>query len=297
MQADRAAGAPGAVAARRVVPAAATRRAVPAVALGLTAVVLLSGCGSAPTPVPTPTGLDLSAVELDDPARNGIEFLDGDRALEAVVRAVRGSSGVTVEGSVVESVEAADPDGGSATQLVDGRTLTLSFEGTARTYRADVSIDGARASVVTADGRSAVSGDPAVTGLASVDPDAGGDGTAPGIEDGTAGGAACVTPTDPSIARFSPLLSPALLIEALTGADDEALSVSTGAVTTDPEAPDRPTVELVVGDASSTVGTLVVSAVGTPWPVSFTAADGSGRGSFTFDDWDEPADVPVPACD
>jgi hypothetical protein len=266
-------------------------RAGGTVAAGVVALVVLAGCSSAPTPVPTPTGLDLAAVDLDDPARNGIEYLDGDRALDAVLRAVRGSSGVTVSGSVVESVDAPDPDGGSATELVDGRTLSLSFEGTARTYRADVTVDGARASVVTADGRSAVSGDPAVTGLAPGDP------TSQLDTDGTAGGAACVTPTDPSIARFSPLLSPALLIAALTGADDEALSVSTGALTTLPTAPDRPTVELVVGDASSTVGTLVVSAVGTPWPVSFTAADGSGRGSFTFDGWDEPADVAPPACD
>jgi hypothetical protein len=228
---------------------------------------LLVGCGSDGPVVPTPTGIALPDVELSDPDRNGVEYLDGPTALDAVLRSVRTATSVTMAGTFTELLEA--PQGSD--ERPEGRTLSVTFVGTAADYSARVEVD---------DGTAVQTTDVRTSGATS---------------EVTTTAASCVSSADDAVTRFAPLLSPPTLLSTLLRTGDAALTVSTGAVVEG--APGEPaTVELVVGDDSSVVGTLVVSAEGEPRPLSFTAADPSGRGVFTFSRWDERASLPDLGC-
>jgi len=245
---------------------ASRRRLAALVALPLVG-VLLAGCGSDGPVVPTPTGIDLPEVELSDPARNGVEYLDGPTALDAVLRSVRTATSVTMAGTFTELLDA--PRGSD--EQPEGRELVVTFVGTAADYSARVEVED-DAGVQTTDVR-----------------------TSGATSEVTTTAASCVSSADDAVTRFAPLLSPPTLLSTLLRSGDSALTVSTGAVVEG--GPGEPaTVELVVGDESSVVGTLVVSAEGEPRPLSFTAADAAGRAVFTFSRWDEEASLPELGC-
>jgi hypothetical protein len=242
------------------------RRLLVVAALPLAA-ALLAGCGSEPPAVPTPTGIALPDVELSDPDRNGLEYLDGPTALDSVLRSVRTATSVTMAGTFTELLAA--PQGSDVQP--EGRVLGVSFVGTASDYSARVEVED-DSGVQTTYVRTAGAG-------AEI----------------TTDGASCVSAADDAVTRFAPLLSPPTLLSTLLRSGDAAVTVSTGAVVEGgPGEPD--TVELVVGDDTSVVGTLVVSAEGEPRPVSFTAADASGRAVFSFSQWDERASLPELGC-
>ncbi|WP_423921792.1 hypothetical protein ACPEEZ_01470 [Frigoribacterium sp. 2-23] len=268
-------------------------RAGVAVGAGLV-IALLTGCTSGGDAVPTPDGVDLGAVQIDSGDRNGIEYVSGPQALEAVLRAVRSASSVSMTGSFTELTAPAE----GTTTRQEGRTLDVVFDGVPTNYTATVTIAGVeQASVRSTGGRAAVSGD---AGFAA----------ASGLADATSG-PVCVDSTDPVVTRFSPLLSPANLIAALVGGRGAGgagggssggssagggVTVSTGAVSSNLDTTGEPTVQLVVNDGETTVGTLVVAATGEPYPISFTGGDATGRGSFAFARWNEKKALPGLSC-
>jgi hypothetical protein len=100
-------------------------------------------------------------------------------------------------------------------------------------------------------------------------------------------GFVCSIGEEAFLADWAPLLRPGDLVASLLESNDSL----------DVRAPrgDESTVSLVVGTSGAPIGAMTVQRSGPPLPVAFTAGDGSGDGSFTFDGWGEPVAATAPA--
>lgn len=235
------------------------------------AVLVLAGCTSQPDPeLPgPPENVDLSQVDHDDRERNGIWHLSGADALQQVIRAARNGGGATISGTIVEKVVVAED-----APPVPGRTISINVGGTESNYSASVTAGAVAVEIVMTDGAAYVSGNAAyavATGVAEL-----------------AGGFVCVTPGDPLLQAWTPLLTPAALLDAVV-----ASGAATAAVTP-PTSAEADTVNIVLDSGGSPLGILTVSAVGAPLPLSFAAGDVSGDGSLSFS-WGEAPTVAAPA--
>lgn len=222
----------------------------------------LSGCAGTATPVVTPTAFPLDSVKLDDLDRNGIEFLIGQDALDQVLAAARTARTVTMVGSYDELLP--PPEG--EREPVPGLTITVSASGSTNDYLAEVNAGGVAGEVRAQQGTVVARGSSEF--LASLGTEA-------------AEGWSCVPGGTASLAPWQPLLDPAELIASLLSVDageETDLVVDTGAVVGD-------TVELVISAGGSVIGTLIVSAVGPPLPISLAASDLSGKAAFSFGGW------------
>ncbi|WP_167050782.1 hypothetical protein [Salinibacterium sp. ZJ77] len=167
-------------------------RAARALAVGVVAVAALTACGPALTePPPTPSHLDLGAVDVEGTERNGIEYLTGADALTVAIRAMRGGGPVQVSG---DYARAGDPDEG-----IPAGSVRLDFVGTSSAYRATVIADGTTHELHVSGLAAAVRSD--------------------------AGEWSCVAADAALVRRWAPLLDPAELVAALLG-DGSALAVS-----------------------------------------------------------------------
>lgn len=241
-------------------------------ALAIAALLMLSGCSSSIEPPPVPSGLPLAELEFDDADRNGLEFLEGEAALDAVLAAARRAGSVTMSGTVTERVP--PPEG--QREPVDGETVTVTFDGSARDFDASVRVG-------AIDGRFRVSGD---TVLAAGSPAFG---LIHGVEMGSL---QCVAAEKPDHRHWRPILDPwELLAELTAGEGDEGVTIGVGAVIGDD-------VQLFLGAGDSAIGTLTVSATGQPLPKTIVAADASGSGTLSFANWGAvELEPPVETCD
>lgn len=227
------------------------RRGLIAVAL---AAVALSGCSAAPVePVPTPTSADLSTY---DPAGdgNGVALLPPAEARDVVLAAMRAAGAVEVTGGYRDAAS--------------GREMQLQRHGDAQTWSAEVVVDGAATSLVVADGDAWVNPSPAVAGLVGI----------------AAGEWACVSPEDPAVQRWMPLLQPVDLVAELT-ADAAGLSAASDG-----------SVDLLLGEDGA-AGVLSVATTGRPLPTRLVRADDTGTVDLAFTGWGaEPDGPPSVSC-
>ena len=228
--------------------------------------VTLAGCSGTATPLATPSSFDLGAVALDDLDRNGLEYLAGADALEQVLSAARTAGTVTVTGTYDELLP--PPEG--EREPVPGLAISIDWSGDSGDFLASVTA-GELAGDIRASGSTAVArGNAAFSdahGIAVSDEWACLDGGASALE------------------QWEPLLDPIDLIETLLEArEGSEIVVSTGAVVND-------TIELAISSGSGAIGTLVVSALGPPLPVTLIGGDASGTGTFAFDDWGAATDL------
>lgn len=244
-------------------------------AVALAAAVVLTGCTADAEPVPTttPTNVDLSQVDITDVDRNGIEYLDGGDAVDAVLAAMDDAGPVAVTGSFQER---ADEDEAATST----RRLELAFEGTDTRFRADITAADVSLRAVVVDGRAYVTGDAGLAALIGV-PEAD-------------GGIVCLPSDDRRVSAWSPALSPAGLVESILGDSD--------AVTLDPATEPDPaaeSLEFVIGSGGSPIGSLTVATTGPAVPLRLVAADPRGDIDLAFD-WSAdpqiaaPTDVAVP---
>jgi hypothetical protein len=251
-----------------------TRRHRALAAFALAAVVVLTGCtpDAAPIPTTTPTNVDLSQVDVTDGDRNGIEYVSGADAVEAVLAAMDDAGPVAASGWFQER---ADEDGAGPT-----RRLEVAFAGTETRFRAEVAAAGVAVEAVVVAGRAYLTGDARLAELLGL-PEAD-------------GGIVCLASDDRRVAAWAPAFSPSGLVEAILG--------DTDAVSLDPAGePDeeKGTMEFVIGAGGSPIGSLVVSTTGPPVPLRLVAADPRGDVDLTFA-WGEdpgvtaPTDVAVP---
>jgi len=237
----------------------------------LVAVVTLTGCAAGGPTVIVPTNIPLDQVEIDDPSRNGLEYLEGPEALDAVILASREERWVSMSGTFTERLPA--PEGQNAP--VNGLSIAVEVHGSSTDYEATITAGSLSGQVRVQDDIAVVQGNPAFLAQAGLDEDA-----------VTSAGAewVCLPTGRFGLADWQPLLDPVGLISDLLVIEGESeITVSSGAVVDD-------VLELVVGAGPGPIGSLSVSAVGAPLPTSLTAADASGIGAFTFSDWgDDPA--------
>lgn len=237
-------------------------------AVGLIAALLLSGCTPAAEPVPTTTpGIDLSQVDITDVERNGIDYLSGGDAVDAVLAAMDDAGPVTVTGSFQER---ADEESGGTT-----RRLEIAFEGTDTRFRADIRAADVSARIVVVDGRAYVTGDARFAALLGV-PEAD-------------GGIVCLPSDDRRVTAWAPALSPSDLVASILG--------DTDAVTLDPAGsvdPSATSMEFLLGAGGSPIGSLTVATRGPAVPLRLVAADPRGDADFTFG-WDADPQIAVPA--
>ncbi len=235
----------------------------------LAAVIGVTACSTpsaGPTPVPTPTNVDLSEVEITDVDRNGVEYLSGQDVLDAVLEAIDDAGAVSAVGTFRER---ADPDGGGTT-----RRLSFTVAGTSSRFRADVTAADVAVSVVVADGRAFVTGNAALAAALGV-PEAD-------------GGVVCLASDDPRVTAWSPAFSPAELLESMLG-ERSGVSIEPAA----DAATATDTAEFVIASAGSPIGSLTVSVVGPAVPLSLVVADPRGDADVSFTWGDVPA-VTVP---
>lgn len=236
--------------------------------LGATAVLaagLLAGCASAP-PAPTaPAALDLEAYDGAD--GNGLWLLGGEAAGREILDAVRAGGAVHVTGSFTELVQP-DPE----SDPVRGRALTVDFRGRADAFAATASAGAASVEVFVESNTTRVRGNAAYAESIG----------APQL----AGVVTCTVGADPALARWAPMFSPPQLVEQLLA------NVELGVA---PPSGDGDTLEVVVGTEGSPLGMLTVERFGAPLPRAFTAADGTGDGSFTFSEWGAMPDLTAAA--
>jgi len=228
--------------------------------------VTLSGCAASGPTVVVPTNVPLDEVELDDPARNGLEFLAGPDALDAVILASREQRWVSMQGSFTERLPA--PEG--QRDPVNGLTVGVQVRGSSTDFEADLTAGTLEGSIRVQDDLAVARGNAAFLSSAGLDADA-----------ITEAGAewACLPTGRFAVADWGSLLDPVGLISDLLVIEGESeITVSTGAVSED-------VLSLVVGAGSGPIGSLEVSAVGEPLPTILNAADTSGLGEFAFSDW------------
>lgn len=173
---------------RRPAPLATLTRRKTAPMLGALAVAaLLSGCAAtAPTEPPAPpTHLDLSAIDVADSARNGIEYVSGADALTATLRAARAAKTVTMTG-----VYTRHPVESDDAPTVPGGTLDVQFSGSASAFTARIA-----------------SGDRTVDFI-GVDGDR-------YLREDEAAGFSCYAASAPQVTEWGALLDPITLIDEL----------------------------------------------------------------------------------
>ncbi|RWZ68329.1 hypothetical protein ELQ92_03670 [Labedella populi] len=237
-------------------------------AVALAAVLGLTGCASAgaePTPLPTPTVVDLSEVDVTDVDRNGVEYLSDRAALDAVLAGMDEAGPVTVTGSFQERP---DEDGGGT------RRVRIDLTGTQSRFRAEISAADATMTAVVTDGRAYVTGNAAFAEVLGV-PEA-------------AGGVVCLPSDDPRITTWAPSLSPSDLLESMVG-EEAGVSLEPAVGPEDV----TESVEFVIGAAGAPIGSLVVAATGPAVPLRLVAADTRGDADFSFV-WGETDEVVVP---
>jgi hypothetical protein len=250
------------------------RRVVAAIVLATT--LGLTGCTAAaePAPVPTPTNVDLSQVDVTDVDRNGVEYLSGQDVLDAVIAGMDEAGAVTAVGSFQER---ADEDGGGPT-----RRLEVALSGTESRFRADISAADVAVTAVVVDGRAYLTGNPSFAALLGV-PEA-------------ADGLVCIAADDPRVTAWAPALSPSDLLESMLG-EEAGVTIEPA---TGPEGVGD-SVEFVIGSAGSPIGSLVVATTGPAVPLRLVAADPRGDAEVTFT-WAEtpaisaPTDVLIPCA-
>lgn len=224
--------------------------------------LVLTGCAGTVTPIITPTAFPLDQVQLDSTDRNGIEFLVGQDALDQVLAAARTARTVTMTGSYDELLP--PPEG--EREPVPGLSLAVSVTGSANDFLAEVDAGGLAGEIRAQQGTIVARGSDEFLAILGTEPD---------------DEWACVPGGTSSLTAWQPLLDPAELIATLLTVEEGAetdLVVDTGAVVGD-------TVELVISSGGSLIGTLIVSAVGPPLPLSLIASDTSGDAAFTFEGW------------
>ncbi|MGO2660673.1 hypothetical protein [Mycetocola reblochoni] len=251
-------------------PRPKTATATGLTAAGLTALLALTGCSrtDAEQPVPTPTAVDLSTVDPDDPDGNALWHLRDAELLGRVVDAVGDEPSVRMRGTITEKTLG---DGGAA---VPGRSIGVDVVRSADDYLARIDADEVEVEVTVVGGDAYVSGNAALaeqTGVAEV-----------------ADGAVCVTPDDEIVRRWSPVADPELLLESLL------LETETPASGREPSAEDS-TVEVVVGEEAAPLGRILVARVGAPLPSELVVADETGSAELRFDGWGDEQGVEPPA--
>ncbi|QEO15122.1 hypothetical protein FLP10_12395 [Agromyces intestinalis] len=223
---------------------------------------LLSGCsGAQPAPIP-PAGVDLKG--FDGASGNGLWLGSSDAIRAELLGAVRDAGPVHVTGAMTELVTPDEP----TEDAYRGRTLSIDYRGRAGAFDARVRAGDQQVRVVASDGEARIRGDAdwaAATGAPE-----------------TADAVVCTVGAGPLLERLAPLLAPADLVAALL--DGQSLSVAE-------PAGDGDTLQVVVGTEDAALGVLVVERFGAPLPRTFTAADGSGDGSFAFEGWGESPDL------
>ncbi|RUR01583.1 hypothetical protein [Labedella endophytica] len=242
----------------------------------LVAALALSGCTTAAEPVPTetPSNVDLSQVDVTDVERNGIEYLSGESAIDAVLAAMDDAGPVTMSGTFQER---ADEDGGGPT-----RRLEITFEGTETRFRAEVTAAGVTAQAIVVDGRAYVTGDAGFAALLGV-PEAD-------------GGTVCLASDDRRIVAWAPAFSPSALVASiLRPSDGVSLDAAAGADL------ETASMEFVIGSGGSPIGSLEVATTGPAVPLRLVAADPRGDVDVSFA-WDvepqiaAPTDLAVPCA-
>lgn len=238
----------------------------------------LSGCSGTATPLITPTAFPLDQVQLDDLDRNGVEFLIGQDALDQVLAAARTARSVTMTGSYDELLP--PPEG--EREPVIGLSLDVTVAGSPNDYLAEVDAGGLVGEIRAQQGTVVARG--SAEFLATLG--------AEGDDEWS-----CVPGGTSSLAPWQPMLDPADLLAALLTVEEGTesdLVVDTGAVVDS-------TVELVISSGGALIGTLIVSAVGPPLPLSLTASDTSGDATFTFEGWGDAPSLDdadsLAACD
>lgn len=228
-----------------------TDRRIRALAVLAATAALLAGCAGAPAePVPTPTTADLSTY---DPAAhgNGVALLPPPGARDSVIRAMRAAGAVEVAGSYRDAAS--------------GRQLQVSRIGDEQTWTAEVTVDGAATSIVVDEGDAWVRPSPAVAGQLAL----------------PAGQWSCVSPEDPVVQRWMPLVQPVDLVTELTS-DASGLT-----------APADGSVDLLLGEDGA-AGVLTVATSGPALPSRLVRADEVGAVDVTFTNWGAEPDVTPP---
>jgi hypothetical protein len=253
-------------------PMSSGRRGLAAAAL--IGAFVLSGCTAEAEPAPTvtPSTVDLSEVDISDVERNGIEYLSGTSAIDAIIAAMDDAGPVTLTGSFQER---ADEDGGGTT-----RRLEVTFEGTDTRFRAAVTAAGVSVRAVVVDGLAYLTGDAGFAALLGV-PEAD-------------GGVVCLPSDDRRVAAWAPAFSPSALVESVLAEQDGVTLDAAG----DPD-PDAASMEFIVGSGGSPIGSLTVATTGPAVPLRLVAADPRGDADFTFGWYADPqvaapADVAIP---
>ncbi|WP_308797168.1 hypothetical protein [Agromyces silvae] len=236
------------------------------IALAALSAVALAGCSSPPPAPSAPPGIDLE--QFDGADGNGLWLLGGDAAEREILDAVRAGGPVRITGSFTELVQP-DPE----SEPVRGRTVTVDFHGRADAFTAGVAAGDQQLTVVVDDGTTRVRGNAAFAATVG----------APELAEVVT----CTVGNDPTLERWSPLFSPAALVEDLLA------HVELGVAPPDGEGD---TLEVVVGTEGSPLGVLAVERFGAPLPRAFTAADASGDGSFAFAEWGVAPDLDAAAA-
>lgn len=234
----------------------------------LAAVLALTGCSPDAEPVPTttPTNVDLSQVDITDVERNGVEYLSGSDAVDAVLAGMDDAGPVAMTGWFQER---ADEDGAGPT-----RRLEVAFAGTDDRFRADVTAAGVSLTAVVVDGRAYLTGDAAFAALLGV-PEAD-------------GGVVCLASDDRRVSAWAPAFSPSAFVESILGDSD--------AITLDPAGErdaEAESVGYVVGSGGSPIGSLTVATAGPAVPLRLVAADPRGDVDLSFA-WGEDPQIVVP---
>lgn len=242
----------------------------------LVATIVLAGCSSTdPSGIAvTPTATGFGTEPPTDGSRNGIETVDGARALRDVLEAMRAEP-VTATGTVTELVPDPRAERGSDA-TVPGRTVRFDYRGTPTDSALQLSVG-----AVTLDARRKgddvwVTGNAAFVGRSGLDR--------------AASGRVCVPAGSAALRTFEPFTTPEDLLQDLLGSGS-TVTLHPGAVSG--VGKDART-QIVLADGSSPVGSLVVSAVGEPVPYSLEAADPTGTVSMTFRSWGAAPDLPDP---
>ncbi|NYJ20959.1 hypothetical protein [Glaciibacter psychrotolerans] len=239
-------------------------RLMPRVLLAAAGILLLSGCTKAAPaePIPQPTHLDLSSIDVAQTDRNGIEFLTGGDALQVSVREVRASPGV-----VMRLAFTTYPNAESG---IPGGTMSVDYSGTSGAYTAQITEGESRIDVVVVNGDAYLRADPATATARGLAPD----------------GFSCRATSDVILDEWRAVLDPALLIETLTGAS----GLSTGpAIDGDPD-----TVNVIIDAGEGPAGAFVVSAEALPLPLRMTVGDQASVADITFTNWGVVVPVAVP---
>lgn len=234
----------------------------------LVAVLAITGCSAAPPELPPPPShLALGDLDPSTVDGNGLWLLSGDDAAAEIVDAVTAAGTVAYTGTFTE-LTAASPE----TEPAPGRTLGVDYRGRPGNYAATLRAGDTSIEVIVVDGRTYLRGNAASAAQYGI----------PELEQGFV----CAAAGESLAEQWAPLLRPADLVASLLEAS-ESVSVQ-------PPSGEAELLEVVIGGQNAPAGVMQVQRVGAPLPMSVTAGDSTGDGSFTFNGWGEPTDVTAP---